>query len=119
MLYRLASGQAQSRRAVAQLLGMHRNPSGHGLASYEAGGLETVLAVDVPAGKPCSLPPDVLAAMEQALRQPAGFASYEALRPWVRQPDQLEVNDHPLDTIVRSRFKAKLTVPRPRHTKTP
>jgi transposase len=119
MLYLLASGQAQSRREVAQLLGMHRNTIGHWLASYEAGGLETLLAVYVPAGKPCSLPPDVLAAMEQALRQPAGFASYAALRQWVRQTYQLEVNYHTLYTIVRTRFKAKLKVPRPSHTKKP
>jgi hypothetical protein len=42
--------------------------------------LETLLDLYVPAGKPCSLPPHVLAALEQALRQPAGFASYAALR---------------------------------------
>jgi transposase len=100
-------------------LGVHRNTIGHWLASYEAGGLETLLAVYVPAGKPLSLPPDVLAAIEQALRQPAGFASYEALRQWVRQTQQLEVNYHTLYTIVRTRFKAKLKVPRPSHTKKP
>ena len=119
MLYLLASGQAQSRREVAQLLGVHRNTIGHWLASYEAGGSETLLAIYVPAGKPLSLPPDVLAAIEQALRQPAGFASYEALRQWVRQTYQLEVNYHTLYTIVRTRFKAKLKVPRPSHTKKP
>jgi hypothetical protein len=73
----------------------------------------------VPAGTPLSFPPDVLAAMEQALRQPVGFASYEALRPWVQQTSHLEVNDHTLDTLVRARFKTKLKVPRPSHTKKP
>jgi hypothetical protein len=61
----------------------------------------------------------VLAAIEQALRQPAGFASYEALRQWVQQTYHLEVNYHTLYTIVRTRFKAKLKVPRPSHTKKP
>ena len=79
-LYLLASGQAQSRREVAQLLGGHRNTIGHWLARYEAGGLEALLVVYVPAGKPLSLPPGVLAAMEQALRQSTGFASYEGRR---------------------------------------
>lgn len=119
MLHLLASGQAQSRREVAQLLGLHRNPLGHWLALYEAGGLEALLAVYVPAGKPLSLPPGVLAAIEQALRQPTGFASYEALRQWVQQTFHLEVNYHTLYTIVRTRFKAKLKVPRPSHTKKP
>lgn len=75
MRYLLASGQAPTRQAVAQLLGGHRNTIGHWLAIDEAGGLEAVLALYVPAGKPLSLPPDVLAAIEQALRQPGGFAS--------------------------------------------
>jgi hypothetical protein len=86
---------------------------------YQAGGLEAVLALYVPAGKPRSLPPDVLAARAQALRQPAGFASYEALRQWVQQTYHLEVNYHTLYTIVRTKFKAKLKVPRPSHTKKP
>jgi transposase len=104
---------------VAQLLGVHRNTIGYWLARYEAGGLEAVLALYVPAGKPLSLSPDVLAAIEQALRHPAGFASYEALRQWVQQTQHLEVNYHTLYTIVRSRFNAKLKVPRPSHTKKP
>jgi transposase len=119
MLYWLASGQAQTRQDVAQLLGVHRNTIGHWLARYEAGGLEALLALYVPAGKPLSLPPDVLAAIAQALRHPAGFASYEALRQWVKQTHHLDVNYHTLYTIVRTRFKAKLKVPRPSHTKKP
>jgi transposase len=117
MLYLLASGQAHTRQDVAQLLGVHRNTVGHWLAIYEAGGLAALLALYVPAGKPLSLPPEVLAAIEQALRQPAGFASYEALRPWVKQTHHLDVNYHPLYTIVRTKLQAKLKVPRPSHTK--
>jgi transposase len=117
MLYLLASGRAQTRQDVAQLLGVHRNTIGHWLALYEAGGLEALLALYVPAGKPLSLPPDVLAALEQALRKPAGFPSYEALRQWIQRTYHLDVNYHTLYTIIRTRFKAKLKVPRPSHTK--
>lgn len=117
MLYRLASGQAQTRQEVAQLLGVHRNTIGHWLAIYETGGLEALLAVYVPAGKPISLPQEVLDALEQALRQPRGVASYEALRQWVKQTQHREVNYHTLYTIVRTRFKTKLKVARPSHTK--
>jgi transposase len=119
MLYLLASGHAHTRQAVAQLLGVHRNTIGHWLALYAAGGLEALLTLYVPAGKPLSLPPAVLAALEQALRQPAGFASYEALRQWIKQSHHLDVNYHTLYTIVRTKLKAKLKVPRPSHTKKP
>jgi transposase len=119
MLYVLATGQAQTRQDVARLLGVHRNTIGHWLARYAAGGLEALLARHVPPGKPLSLPPDVLAALEQALQRPAGFASYEALRQWVQQTYHREANYHTLYTIIRTKFKAKRKVPRPSHTKKP
>jgi hypothetical protein len=119
MLSLLASGQAQTRQDVAQLLGIHRNTIGHWLTLSAIGGLEALLAVYVPAGKPLSRPRDVLEALEQALRQPHGFASYEALRQWVKQPHHRDVNYHTLYTIVRTRFKTKLKVPRPSHPKNP
>jgi transposase len=75
MLYLLASGQAHTRQEVAQRLGVQRHIIGHWLVRYEAGGLDALLALYVPAGKPLSLPPDVLDALEQVLRQPAGVAS--------------------------------------------
>jgi transposase len=119
MLYVLASGQAQTRQEVAQLLGVHRHTVGHGLARYAGGGMEAWLALYVPAGKPLSLPPEVLASIAQALQQPAGLASDEGLRQWVRQTHHREVHDHTLDSMVRTRCKTTLKVARPRHTKTP
>lgn len=119
MLYLLASGQAQRRREVAQLLGVHRNTIGHWLALYETGGLEALLDVYIPAGKPLLLPPDVLDALEQVLRQAAGFASSIEPRQWIKQTHHLDVNYHTLYTIVRTRLKAKLKVPRPSHTQKP
>jgi transposase len=117
MLYLLASGQARTRQDVAQLLGVHRNTISRWLAIYASGGLDALLATYVPAGKPVSLAPAVLASLEQALRRPAGFASYEALRRWLRQTHGVEVKYKTLYSIVRTRFRAKLKVPRPSHTK--
>ena len=119
MLYLLASGQAHSRQEVARLLGVHRHTIGRWLALYAAGGLEAVLATDVPAGKPVSLAPHVLASLERALHRPEGFASYEELRQWVRRTHGVDVKYKTLYTLVRTRFKAKLKVARPTHTKKP
>jgi transposase len=105
MLYLLASGQAHRRQDVAQLLGVHRNTVGRWLAIYAAGGLHALLANYVPAGKPVSLTPEVLASLEEALRQ------------WVRRTHGVEVKYKTLYTIVRTRFQAKRKVPRPSHTK--
>jgi transposase len=80
MLYLLASGRAHTRQDVAQLLGIHRDTIGRWLAHYKAGSLASQLELYVPVGKPSSLRPDLLAARAQALRQPAGIASYEAVQ---------------------------------------
>jgi transposase len=117
MRYLLASGQARSRQDVAHLLGVHRHTIGRWLAIYAAGGLATLLDTYVPAGKPVSLAPEVLASLEQALHRPEGFASYEALRQWVRRTHGVEVKYKTLYTLVRTRFRAKLKVARPSHTK--
>jgi transposase len=119
MLYLLASRQAHERQEVAQLLGVHRNTIGRWLAIYAAGGLEALLATYVPAGKPVSLAPDVLASLAQALHRPEGFASYEALRQWVARTHGVQIKYKTLYTLVRTRFRAKLKVPRPSHTKNP
>jgi transposase len=119
MLYLLVTRQAQDRQDVARLLGVHRQTIGRWLARDAAGGLDAVLATHSPLGKPVSIAPAVLASLEQALRRPEGVASYEALRHWVRQTHGVEVTYNTLYTLVRTRFKAKLTVARPSHTKNP
>jgi transposase len=119
MWYLLASRQAHTRQEVAQLLGVHRNTIGRWLALYATGGLAALLATYVPAGKPVSLAPAVLASLEQALRRPHGFSSYEARRQWVRRAHGVEVKYKTLYTLVRTRFQAKLKVARPSHTKKP
>jgi transposase len=117
MLYLLASRQARTRQDVAHLLGVHRHTIGRWLAISAAGGLDALLAIYVPAGKPVSLAPAVLASLDQALQRPEGFASYEALRRWVRQTHGVEVKYKTLYALVRTRFRAKRKVPRPSHTK--
>jgi Homeodomain-like domain len=83
MLSLLASGQAHTRQDVARLLGVHRHTIRHWLAVYATGGLAAWLAIYVPLGTPVSLAPVVRVSLEQALRRPEGFASYEALRQGV------------------------------------
>jgi transposase len=112
----LASGQAHERQAVAQLLGVHRHLIGRWLARDATAGLAALLATDGPRGKPVSLAPEVLASLEQALRRPEGFAAYEALRQGGWRTHGLEVTYKTLDTLVRTRFRAKRKVPRPSHT---
>ena len=117
MLDLLATRQAQDRQEVARLLELHRTTISRWLAHYATGGLEALLATYSPAGKPVSLAPAVLASLEQALRRPEGFASYEALRQWVAQTHGVWIKYKTLYTLVRTRVQTTLKVPRPSHTK--
>jgi transposase len=117
MLHLLATRQAQDRQDVACLLGVHRNTISRWLARYAAGGLEALLATYISPGKPVSLAPAVLASLEQVLRRPEGFTSYEALRQWVAQTHGVQIKYKTRYTLVRTRFQTKLKVPRPSHTK--
>jgi transposase len=119
MLSLLAAGHAQTRPDVAQLLGVHRHTIRRWLAIDAAGGLEALRPRYKPAGKRPSLSPAVLASLGQALQRPAGFASDEALRQWVRQTHGIHIKDKTLYPLVRTRFQTKLKVARPRHTKQP
>lgn len=112
----LASGQAHTCQDVAYLLGLHRQTLGRWWVIYAAGGLDAWLATDVPAGQPVSRALAVLASLEQALHGREGCASYEARRQGVRQTHGVAVKAKTLYGIVRTRFRAKLTVPRPSHT---
>jgi transposase len=107
MLYRLVTRQARDRQEVARLLGVHRHTMSRWLAIAAAGGLDTLLATDGPAGTPVSLAPTGLTSLAQALRQGE------------RLTHGVEVTSQTLATWVRTRFHAKRTVARPRHTPPP
>lgn len=118
-LYLLASGQARNRTQVAQLLGVHRETVGAWLATYASGGLTALLDVYVAPGKPPALPPDVYHALQQRLRQADGFASYEAIRLWLRSTHQITIKYKTLHNLLRTKLKAKPKVVRPSHIKKP
>jgi Homeodomain-like domain len=71
MLYLLTTRQARDHQQVARLLGVHRNTISRWLARDAVDGLDTLPATYIPAGKPASLAPAVLASLEQALRRPS------------------------------------------------
>jgi transposase len=116
-LFLFASRQATTRQEVAQLLGIHRQTIGRWMSDYAAGGLAAVLDIYVPAGKSPTLPPPVLADLEQQLQRPEGFASYEAMRVWLVETHQITIKPKTLQKFVRRRFGARPKVARPSHIK--
>ncbi len=116
-LYLLASGQAARRTDVAVLLGVDCNTVGRWLTSYAQGGLPALLDVYVPAGKRPALSSTQLAQLQQALRRPADFASYDEVRCWIEQNLGISLTYKTVHRLVRYKLKAKLKVARPSHEK--
>lgn len=113
MLYLLVSKQASSRKAVAAQLGVYRETVGHWLDAYEAGGVNKLLELFVPAGRAPSVTGEALLELEKALHNPKGFASYDELRGWLFEQHGVEMSSDALGQLVRRKFGGKPKVPRP------
>ena len=72
-----------------------------------------MLDLYVPAGKHPALSAAVMADLEHKLRQPEGFASYEAMRIWLARTHQITIKAKTLQKVVRRRFGALPEVVRP------
>ena len=115
----LASGQATTRREVADHFAVHRNTVAAWLERYRQGGLAALLTPlkRGPAPGQRTLPAPVFAALQARLADPAGFGGYHEVQAWLREEHGLDVPYKSVYTLVRYRLKAKLKVPRPEHPK--
>jgi hypothetical protein len=59
--------------------GSNHETIGHWLDAYVAGGLDGLLTLYVPAGKPSAPTPEAMADLAQALHNPKGFGTYQAI----------------------------------------
>ena len=121
-LYLLATGQARFRADVAQLLAVSRNTVGRNtigrwLARYAHGALDALRDLSIPPGKAPAFQPDQLAQLQDALQQPQGFASYDAVRQWIHDAFGVTLSYKATHKLVRYKLGAKLKVARPTHEK--
>ena len=113
MRYLLKSGQARTRKEVAELLGVTRDTIGDWLSKYERGGISELLTFKTHPNRKLGIPESVLERMKMKLQTPAGFPSYKAIQAWLKAEFGLEIPYSTVHRIVRTRLKAKLKVPRP------
>lgn len=118
-LYLLKSGQAKRRTQVGQLLGVSRRTVGEWLERYATEGLEGLLLIRTHTNRAYSLTPDQEAELKRKLSDPAGFASYGAIRKWINETTGLSLTYFTARRIARDRLGAKLKVARKSHTKKP
>ena len=119
MLRLLKSGEAKSRSAAADRLGVHRNTIANWLELYEAGGIEKLREIQEPGPDPGqqSIPPDAMKALKRRLSEPEGFVSYKEIQRWLAKVHEVELPYSTVHQIVRCDLGAKLKRPRPSHPK--
>lgn len=119
MLYLVASEQAQTRTALAPLLGVNRETVGDWLRLYADGGREALLTIRTPPGKASIIPAPVVAELRERLSQPEGVASYEEVRSWLFEQHGISIKYKTLANFLHSKLKTSPKVVRPRHIKKP
>lgn len=117
MLYLLASHQTTTRLTVAALLGISRNTVARWLTTYASAGLDGLLQVYRPVGRAAALTPAQVAQLQAILADPAGFASYQAIRAWINTTFGTAMTLNAVHKLVRYKLGAKPKVPRPTNPK--
>jgi transposase len=116
-LYLVASGQARSRLALAQLLAVHRHTIHTWLALYKDGGLSALLTIKKSPGKRPAVTPAVLSNLRARLTQPQGFGSYGEIQRYLAHDHKLSLAYSTVHALVRYKLQAKLKAPRRSHPK--
>ena len=83
-LYWLKSGQVQTTKAIASLIGKHRVTVSRWLSSYKAQGINALLTKGKSSGRKKKLSPSVEASLRQELIDEQGFSSYKEIQVWLR-----------------------------------
>lgn len=82
MLYWLKTKAIATRVELSQRLGRNESTVYRWLKRYQQGGIEALLELKTPPGKPSLIPPTVMSKLHQQLTQPQGFKSYSQIQEW-------------------------------------
>ena len=116
-LYLIASGQVKRQSNLSKFLGVHRNTISCWLKTYEESGLETLLEIKKPSGRPTSLTPEAMADLQERLNSPAGFVSYQAVGQFLSEEHSIDLSYSRVHQLVRYKLQAKPKSPRPSNPK--
>lgn len=119
MLYLIASRQAQTRTALAPLVGVNRETVGDWLHLYAAGGREALLTLRTPPGPAPMLPASVVAELRELLSRPEGIGSYDEVRVWLFEQHGIEITYKTLANVLHTKLHTSPKVVRPRQIQKP
>ena len=116
-LYLFRSGQAGSRKQVADLIGVHRKTVGQWLSTYASEGLDALLDREYSPGRPSRLSQAQQDVLREALKRPQGFSNYQQIVDYIADTFGVEMKYKTVHGLVHYKWKAKLKVPRKSHEK--
>jgi len=117
MLVLLKKQLLKTRSAVAKHLGFHRNAIGRWLSYYEHCGINAMLEIKspgIPKGQH-TLPQEVIASLEEKLKDNKGFSSYIQIQSWIKNEHGIDTIYSTLYKIIRRELQAKPKAPRKSH----
>lgn len=113
-LYWYKTGQATTRQALGNLLHRSQIAIGQWADTYRARGLRGLLHLNYRGGNLApSIPVEIQLQLKEQLAQPEGFASYKAIRVWLKEKHGLDVPYSTVFGTVKYRLNAHPKVPRP------
>jgi transposase len=83
MLYLFQSKQVETVREVSAILGKSEATIHRWLSQYKEGGLENLLKNRQVFGRPKKFSVEIAATLQQELRDPEGFRSYQEVHLWL------------------------------------
>ena len=116
MLILMKEGKAQSKRELADALGVNHNSVQTWRTAYKKRGLSALLRFKRGGFKPSVISPKLHRAIEKRLKNPVeAFNGFEQLRRWIDEHYLPAINYHTVNKYVKRHFGAKLKVARKSH----
>jgi transposase len=117
MLWWLKTGQVVEHQQLALRLGKNASTITRWLQQYRQGGLERLLSEKKAPGKMPLMSEEIRASLQSELLRESGFNSYIEIVEWLKLKFGLEIKYATVYQWVRTRWGAKLKVPRPQSKK--
>lgn len=107
-LYLFRSGQATTRKQIAEIIGVDRKTIGYWFQTYASEGLDMLLARTYSSGRPTHLTEEQQEMLRAELNKPKGFSSYQEIVDYIEKTFGVKMNYKAVYAMVRYKWKAKL-----------
>jgi putative transposase len=106
-LYLLKSGKVSTLESLSKLLSRDTSTLYRWFQKYKHEGLDGLLKIYKPAGRPITIPPEALEKLKSRIQEPEGFNSYGEIQTWLKEACGVDVDYHVVYRAVRYKFKGK------------